>query len=613
MRSSKTFVWLSLIAILAIGTQAAYADINWIQRGISNTFDGAQDVYAADFDGDGDNDVLSVASFSGVVGWFENVNGDGATWALQTIDGTFPSGQCVFAADLDGDGDMDALASSYSYDNITWWENVNGDGLTWTLNTLTDTFDGANCVRAADMDGDGDMDILGVASSADQITWWENVNGDGSLFTETPVLSINGARVAEAFDMDNDGDIDIVASAGGIIWLENVDGDGLNWTTHNVNLDFDYASSLSPGDMDGDGDIDIASAADYIADDITWWENNDGAGTSWTQRTINDFFDEAISVFATDVDGDNDLDIIGAARYGDDVTWWENELGDGSLWIEWNIDASFSDARAVHAADFDNDGNIDIVGAARNSDMVKAWISRPEPPIVVDITPQLDPTIVSQGGIFFYDLMIDYNIVLPTFGTIWTEVILPNGNTYGPMFYVNFFFTPDMQITVTNIMQQIPAMAPPGEYDWVLNAGPNQNMALGTDSFPFTIVAAQAANSATNQWASDGEDKILAAIDDETTVDTGSTLPGEFMLSAAYPNPFNAMTTLNVSLPETAPLTVTVYNTNGQQVATLANSQFNAGSHELSFNANNLASGLYFVRATVPGQFEQMQKVMLVR
>ena len=91
------------------------------------------------------------------------------------------------------------------------------------------------------------------------------------------------------------------------------------------------------------------------------------------------------------------------------------------------------------------------------------------------------------------------------------------------------------------------------------------------------------------------------------------TLPSEFAMDAAYPNPFNPTTTLEVALPEAADLTVAVFNVSGQQVATLHQGIANAGLHNLTFDASGLASGLYFVRATVPGHMDQMQKVMLVR
>jgi len=73
------------------------------------------------------------------------------------------------------------------------------------------------------------------------------------------------------------------------------------------------------------------------------------------------------------------------------------------------------------------------------------------------------------------------------------------------------------------------------------------------------------------------------------------------------------MTTVTVALPEASDLSVVVYNVMGKQVATLEDDRLNAGTHTFTFDASGMASGLYFVRATVPGELDAVQKVMLVR
>lgn len=100
---------------------------------------------------------------------------------------------------------------------------------------------------------------------------------------------------------------------------------------HTVDGNFSGAYSVYATDVDGDGDNDILGAA-LFPDDITWWENTDGAGTAWTEHTVDGNFDGARSVYATDVDGDGYTDILGAAFNDDDITWWElNNFSDGYL------------------------------------------------------------------------------------------------------------------------------------------------------------------------------------------------------------------------------------------------------------------------------------------
>lgn len=79
-----------------------------------------------------------------------------------------------------------------------------------------------------------------------------------------------------------------------------------------------------------------------------------------------------------------------------------------------------------------------------------------------------------------------------------------------------------------------------------------------------------------------------------------------------YPNPFNPTTTVLITLLEAQELTVSVYNSIGKKVRTLETGKFSAGSHSLLFDANNLASGIYFVRIT-GNQVQQTHKMLLIK
>jgi len=70
---------------------------------------------------------------------------------------------------------------------------------------------------------------------------------------------------------------------------------------------------------------------------------------------------------------------------------------------------------------------------------------------------------------------------------------------------------------------------------------------------------------------------------------------------------------VTVALPEASDLTVSVFNVMGQQVAPLANGQFNAGNHTFNLDASELASGLSFIHAEVPSHLNTTHKVMLAR
>lgn len=77
-------------------------------------------------------------------------------------------------------------------------------------------------------------------------------------------------------------------------------------------------------------------------------------------------------------------------------------------------------------------------------------------------------------------------------------------------------------------------------------------------------------------------------------------LPNVILLEQNYPNPFNPTTAISYSLNEAMPVQLSVFNMNGQKVATLVNSTQNAGVYNVNFNAANLASGLYIYRLSTP-------------
>ncbi|MCB9070487.1 MAG: T9SS type A sorting domain-containing protein [Calditrichae bacterium] len=79
-----------------------------------------------------------------------------------------------------------------------------------------------------------------------------------------------------------------------------------------------------------------------------------------------------------------------------------------------------------------------------------------------------------------------------------------------------------------------------------------------------------------------------------------------------YPNPFNPSTRIAFELPTAATVKLTVFNLAGQEVAKLVNEQRNAGRHEITFEAGNLPSGIYFYRIQA-GNYISTRKMMLVR
>ena len=108
-------------------------------------------------------------------------------------------------------------------------------------------------------------------------------------------------------------------------------------------------------------------------------------------------------------------------------------------------------------------------------------------------------------------------------------------------------------------------------------------------------------------------DVIVANSSEEVTnVTYDQILPQAYVINNAYPNPFNPVTTLSVELHTAADVSVKVYNLTGQLVDVIAQGNFSPNTYNWTWNAENLASGVYFI-ATQIGNDINNQKVMLIK
>lgn len=105
-------------------------------------------------------------------------------------------------------------------------------------------------------------------------------------------------------------------------------------------------------------------------------------------------------------------------------------------------------------------------------------------------------------------------------------------------------------------------------------------------------------------------DSVLTWIGDDESSD--APLPKKSAVLTNYPNPFNPETTILFSLPKGAPTRIVVYNSLGQEVETLLDEYCPPGEHEVEFNAQSLATGVYFYRLTTP-QYSETRKLLLLR
>jgi len=283
----------------------------------------------------------------------------------------------VSAADLNTDGFMDVVCVSVTPSRITWWENTDGSGTIWTEHTIDESYQKPNSVTCADINGDGHVDILTTTSYQQDVTWWENSDtAPGIIWTEHTIDgNLTSASSVCPSDLNGDGSLDVIAAAFSgytTTWWENVDGSGTDWIKRSIDGTVQGVTSLRSEDINGDGYMDVAGGS-HSYDAVFWWENIDGSGTSWTRHMVEDYFQYPISICCADVNGNGHMDVVGAAFGDNRIVWWENVLGTGLVW-SWNYVANgLNYPYSVCASDLDGNGTTDLIAAVRNSDQILWW------------------------------------------------------------------------------------------------------------------------------------------------------------------------------------------------------------------------------------------------
>ena len=437
---------------------------------------------AADLDSDGDLDALITSNGSRAVGWHENLDGKGNFGPLNLIAGGLDQPSNALATDVDGDGDLDIVCAVWGNYDLFWLENLEGAGTFGEIKMIDDYANGIWRVRSADLDGDGDQDLVTAEREGSKIAWYENLDGKGD-FSEKIIIKgdMSNARDAFPVDLDNDGDLDLVTAdwfTEVIGWHENTDGNGTFSERIEIYNGADDINIIFCKDIDGDGFMDILSRN---RTDVFWIRNTDG-GDNFSQPNDISQGQNIVDYFPTDFDGDGDFDILGIHTYNGNLGWYAND-GKGVFGPLQIIPNDIGGAHIIHAADLDGDNDQDYIAMSwtkswiyyhenedgKGTTQIGKFISRPDianpvDMVLSDINGDGDKEILlaseTENKIYFYERMA-------------------RDGEYGPISEVSgFIFQPlsihPVDIDGDGLKDILSASYSDGGFYWSRNTGNNQ-------------------------------------------------------------------------------------------------------------------------------------------
>lgn len=314
-----------------------------------------------DLNGDGKLDILSKPYNHGaplVHVWLQKEKPmKTGSWQRHFIGDLPINSTYIKAADLDGDGSMDLIAGAW------WWKNPGSLSGDWKRETIGEPLN--NMFEVHDFDHDGDMDIIGTQGFGSkpnrQFAWAQN-NGKGNFQILTNIDScetgdfLQGAAIA---DFGKGKKIALSWHRGSkgvyLISVPELNQAKLQWTVGMVSSNT-LEEDLSIGDIDRDGDMDILLGTEWLSNQNGGWGHHKiGEITDLDEAGEPDRNDLA------DINNDGRLDAVIALEKGTHVVWFEAPKDPKEQWKRHIIGNVEGQGFAMDTRDFDRDGHADVV------------------------------------------------------------------------------------------------------------------------------------------------------------------------------------------------------------------------------------------------------------
>ena len=556
----------------------------------------------------------------------EETPGPGLTYNLRV--GSSPGASDIFSAESLSDGTPLAPTFGNTYHNTFWTLNDLAEGTYyWSVQAIDAGFKGSGFAAEQTVSVGRPSPPEGITFKAAPIAFtavneasaaWGDYNNDGLpdlivngasgngpstvLYRNTgtslvdaggPFKDVDTGDVAWA-DYDGDGDLDVLVAGRGSDWKFNTllyKNTGYGFDAVSTNLPGLFEGDVSWGDYDADGDPDLLLSGmnSDIQNFAEIYRNDNGsftaihAGLTGIRRGENAW---------VDYDGDGDLDVMLTGRI-DDVVNRRTLLyrNDGGYFVLTPMNVENVDLSSFDWADYDKDGDQDLLLTGTTGGQFVSNIYRNDYGSFTRIDAGLPAVEFSSVRWGDYDADGDYDIILSgatQTGRV-TEVFENEAGLFTPI---------DAGMSAVS-----KSAAEWGDFnqDGFLDAFVTGELTGATRqaTLYLAVPVPEAPSSASPDKGADRETISNAAI------------PGAFELLPNYPNPFNPSTSIQYALPEASIVYLAVYDVTGKQVAVLADGYQEAGTHEVSFDGRDLASGVYLTRMVSSGGVFVKQMILL--
>jgi hypothetical protein len=349
-----TRTWI-LSASILLGTASASRAVDFLFAPLHPTGLAPYSAALADMDGDGRPDVVTVDLQDQETGTVSVSLSDGAGGFLAPVHYAVGAGaQWLAVGDLNGDGHPDVVVSNYQTEStaaVTVYMN-SGSGTLVSPHTLAASPNAQpEGIAIADWNGDGHADIAVALSLQGQVkVFWGN--GTGNFPSSTLVNTGFTPRDLAAADFDGDGHLDLVVTSidGARVFYGTGSGFTGGATLNNFPQGCD---NVVAGDFNNDGHPDFATTGQALTLFL-----NDGTGHGWTRR-YSAVGENPVGIVAADFDGDGNLDVAAALYLGDAVSvYYGDGVGNFPVRQDWGAGLAPND---LAVGDVNGDSRPDIV------------------------------------------------------------------------------------------------------------------------------------------------------------------------------------------------------------------------------------------------------------